>query len=229
MLYQHHLFFSLFIIGKLNLFLEFTDVNNSPCRIIPDSPRWLIAKGRLFEARSIIDKAALTNGKTFTTIAPVQVAGNDKDMPQINKREIWTTFKTVLKSKIMLIRALVLFYNWSANAFIYYGLSLSSVNLSGNKYLNFILVALISIPGYAIAQYTMNKLGRKPSMSGFMIICGIMCCVGAFLNGGDLPWISICLYLVGKLSITASFGIIYCYTTEMLPTVSVAIALKHFV
>lgn len=196
---------------------------------MPDSPRWLIARGRILEAKLIVDKAALINGKTFTSVAPVQVTNsNDPNVPQTNKREIWTTFKKVLLSKIMVVRALVLFYNWSANAFVYYGLSLSSVNLSGNKYLNFILVALIAIPGYALAQFTMNKLGRRPSMSGFMIVCGIMCCTGAFLNGGDYPWVSICLYLVGKLSITASFGIIYCYTTEMLPTVSLSLKWQNF-
>lgn len=186
--------------------------------MIPDSTRWLIAKGRLTEAKSILHKAARINGKTLTTFMPVKVTQDEIDV-SLTKREIWTTFKALLKSRIMVIRALVLFYNWSANAFVYYGLSLSSVNLSGNKYFNFILVALIAIPGYATAQYTMNKVGRKPSMSAFMMLCGIMCCVGAFLDGADSPWLSICLYLVGKLSITASFGIIYCYTTEMLPTV----------
>lgn len=39
----------------------------------------------------------------------------------------------------------------SANALIFYGLSLNSTNLSGNIYLNFILVCLIEIPGNTLA------------------------------------------------------------------------------
>lgn len=188
--------------------------------LLPESPRWLLAKGRVCEAKEILSKAARTNGKTFTSFTPLPVSETLENVPVVKKKEIYATLKELLRSRIMIIRGLVLFYNWSANAFVYYGLSLSAVNLSGNKYLNFILVALVAIPGYATAQYTMNKVGRKPSMSAFMMVCGIMCCAGAYLNDVEKPWISICLYLVGKLSITASFGIIYCYTTEMLPTVS---------
>ncbi|XP_063701568.1 organic cation transporter protein-like [Culicoides brevitarsis] len=190
---------------------------------LPESPRWLIAKGRICEANAILSKAARVNGKTFTAFEPIPQDSDTSDssivVPVVQKKEIYATLKELLRSRVMVVRALVLFYNWSANAFVYYGFSLSAVNLSGNKYLNFILVSLVAIPGYATAQYTMNKVGRKASMSCFMMVCGIMCCAGAYLNDVEKPWISICLYLVGKLSITASFGIIYCYTTEMLPTI----------
>lgn len=37
------------------------------------------------------------------------------------------------------------------NAVVYYGLSLNSTSLSGNKYLNFALVCLVEIPGYSLA------------------------------------------------------------------------------
>uniref|UniRef100_A0A336L4Z8 CSON004419 protein n=1 Tax=Culicoides sonorensis TaxID=179676 RepID=A0A336L4Z8_CULSO len=67
--------------------------------IIPDSTRWLIAKGRLFEAKAIIDKAAHVNGKEFTSIVPVQLTSNQKDkLTAANKREIWTTFKAIIRS-----------------------------------------------------------------------------------------------------------------------------------
>lgn len=39
----------------------------------------------------------------------------------------------------------------AVNAIVFYGLSLNSTNLSGNKYLNFALVCLIEIPGYSLA------------------------------------------------------------------------------
>lgn len=185
---------------------------------ITDSPRWLIAKGREVEAQLILEKAAKVNGKTINMLNFKTPIFKDANI-EIEKRSIWSTFKAVASSKIMMSRVAVLFFNWSANAFVYYGLSLSSVNLSGNKYLNFILVSLVAIPGYALAQYTMNRFGRRPSISTFMIVCGIMCLSGAFLHGID-TWVSVILYLIGKLSITASFGIIYCYTTEMLPTVN---------
>lgn len=59
--------------------------------------------------------------------------------------------KEALKSKTLMIRFVILIYNWITNAFVYYGLSLNSTSLSGNKYLNYALVCLIEIPGYTLA------------------------------------------------------------------------------
>lgn len=39
----------------------------------------------------------------------------------------------------------------AVNATVFYGLSLNSTNLSGNKYINFALVCLVEIPGYTLA------------------------------------------------------------------------------
>lgn len=113
----------------------------------------------------------------------------------------------------------ILFYNWAANAFVYYGLSLNATNLSGNKYLNFALVCLIEIPGYSLAWILMNKMGRRWSLAGSLLLCAITCIAGAFVPDG-LTWALITLFLTGKLGITASFAIIYVHTAEMLPTVS---------
>lgn len=48
-------------------------------------------------------------------------------------------------------RAIIFDYHRGTNAFVFYGLSLNSINLSGNIYLNFILGCLIEIPGNTIA------------------------------------------------------------------------------
>lgn len=69
-----------------------------------------------------------------------------KDIEEIDKEqehhEVWRTFKEVLSSKILVIRGLILFFIWATDAFVFYGLSLNSTSLSGNKYVNFILVCL---------------------------------------------------------------------------------------
>lgn len=59
--------------------------------------------------------------------------------------------KLALKSRPLIVRFIIIVYNWITNAFVYYGLSLNSTSLSGNKYLNYTLVCLIEIPGYTIS------------------------------------------------------------------------------
>lgn len=68
------------------------------------------------------------------------------------------SIKLAVKSRILLFRFVVIVYNWIANAFVYYGLSLNSTQLSGNKYLNYALVCLIEIPGYTISWVSDHQL-----------------------------------------------------------------------
>ncbi|PSN36797.1 Organic cation transporter protein [Blattella germanica] len=122
------------------------------------------------------------------------------------------------RSPKLVFRSLNLFYNWAANAFVYYGLSVNSTSLGGNKYLNFALVALVEIPGYTVAWIAMNRLGRRWSLVVSMLICGATC-IGAAFVPPDLNWAVVVLFLIGKLGITCSFGVIVVYTAELYPTV----------
>ena len=53
----------------------------------------------------------------------------------------------MIKEWKLLFRLLNLSYTWLVINLAYYGLSLTSVNLSGDPYLNFFLVSLVEIPG----------------------------------------------------------------------------------
>lgn len=74
-----------------------------------------------------------------------------KPEPQNDRGNMLHAIKLALKSRVLVVRYLIIVYNWITNAFVYYGLSLNSTNLSGNKYLNYTLVCLIEIPGYTIS------------------------------------------------------------------------------
>jgi MFS family permease len=60
-------------------------------------------------------------------------------------------------------------------------------------------------------QYIINKFGRKLSLAGSLLICGVTC-----ISGGFVPekvfWIQIVLFLVGKMAITSAFTIVYVYS-----------------
>ena len=50
---------------------------------------------------------------------------------------------------------------WMTVTMVYYGLSLNATNLSGNPYTNFVLVALVEIPGKGCIEL---KLGSKTQL-----------------------------------------------------------------
>lgn len=97
----------------------------------------------------------------------------------------------------------------------YYGLSMNATSLAGSPYLNFVLVSLVEIPGYLLSYFTMQKIGRKWSVSVALIFAGISLVIAPFVH--QKPYKTV-LFLAGKIGVTCAFGTIYLYTTELYPT-----------
>lgn len=74
----------------------------------------------------------------------------------------------------------------AVNAFVYYGLSVNSTSMSGDKYLNFALVSLIEIPGYTLAWVSIRHCGRRISLVGSLLLCGLTCGLTIWLPPGNL-------------------------------------------
>jgi hypothetical protein len=79
---------------------------------------------------------------------------------------------------------LLLFLLRTANAFVYYGMSVNSTSLGGNKYLNFALVCLVEIPGYTLAWIAMNRFGRRRTLCGSLLLCTATCVAAVFVPQG---------------------------------------------
>ena len=66
---------------------------------------------------------------------------------------------------------------------VYYGLTMGASSLvPGDPYLNFLAVSLVEIPGYTLSYVTMNKLGRKWSMTLCLTVAGTACLVDGVIN-----------------------------------------------
>ncbi len=89
--------------------------------------------------------------------------------------------------------------------FTYYGLSLNATSLAGDPYLNFFLVSLIEAPGYALSYVTMEKLGRRFSVSSSFLLGGVCLLVDPFVSP-SLGWLKTLLFLLGKMGATCAFG-----------------------
>lgn len=188
--------------------------------LIPESVRWLFVKGRKEEAVAVIRKAAKMNkiilsDQTMDKLRCVEdIRILNEPHHEINNRYV---ILEVFKSRILLIRLANCCLCWITNAFVYYGLSLNSVTLAGDKYINFILVCTAEIPGYIITIFVLNKFGRKYSLCGSMLICGIACLASEYIPV-DQSSIRLLMFLIGKCAITVSFTVLYVFTTEMYPT-----------
>lgn len=184
-------------------------------RIVPESARWLVIRGRLAEAEEVLSTIARKNGiavpKVLLQVSPpMSVVGNRYGCLDL--------FSNLKIAKI----TLVLFYLWFVNALVYYGLSLNTKHLGGDIYKNFFLSSLMEVPAYLTSVCLINWIGRRRSICYYMMLGGTACLVCLFFQTGTKPVYRILtttFAMIGKFGISASFAVIYVYSAELLPTV----------
>lgn len=139
-----------------------------------ESVRWLISQGRMEEAADIVFKGAAINGKTLPpkTIAYLTTV-NSARRPINEKKHFMDEPKIIFRSRILLLRLFVIAFWFAAASFIYYGLSINAVSLAGNKYINYAILSVIEIPGYILTVFTLDRFGRKKTITISYIICAI--------------------------------------------------------
>ncbi|XP_036362041.1 organic cation transporter protein-like isoform X3 [Octopus sinensis] len=115
----------------------------------------------------------------------------------------------------------LLFFILTAVNTVYYGLVFGSATLAGNLFVSTSLMAAVELAAYVVLIFLLKKWGRKPLYSSSIILAGFACFASGFVKiwAADIVWLSTLLLLVGKFAASASFAIIYNYTTELFPTV----------
>ena len=106
--------------------------------MLPESPRWLISKGRVDEAKAIMTKGAKWNRKEVDLSGLIKPS----DCPDKHNE---LGFKDLFSSKDILIITIVMFFNWPIITMGYFGLGLSMTQLGGNIFVDFILGALVEV------------------------------------------------------------------------------------
>ncbi|XP_045131799.1 organic cation transporter protein-like isoform X2 [Portunus trituberculatus] len=194
--------------------------------LIPESPRWLQAKGKHQKVSALLKKIAEKNHKDIDPILQrLENASTEEENRSITT-EVNTATKVtlldVVKSPLLCVRMFSMFFVWTATTLVYYGLSLNATSFSNGKedfgpFIDFIFSALMEFPGYTLAWLGMNYMGRKTSLALSMTFAGILCSGAGFSQEYNTDYLLV-LTLMGKCFITSSFGIIYVFTPEMCPT-----------
>ncbi|CAH0548140.1 unnamed protein product [Brassicogethes aeneus] len=183
--------------------------------IIPESTRWLLSKNRVSEAKKLVKSAAKVNKVTITEdVMDIYLVPEHK-VPEAHEKQ--ASILDIFKYPNLRNRALIIFFDWFANNITYYGLSWNTNNLAGNPYWNFVISGAVEIPAYTFLILTLNRWGRKLVMCGCMILAGVALLLTAIPQNPQ--WLVITLAMIGKLSITASYGAVYIFSTEQFPTV----------
>ncbi|XP_054013937.1 organic cation transporter protein-like isoform X1 [Hylaeus anthracinus] len=189
--------------------------------LIPESVRWLLANGKHEQVEVIYRKMARINGlqvseESIKKFKELNAIKTDKAEELAGEKK--SPILQVLSSSVMMTRLMACSFCWLTNTFVYYGLSLNSVAFAGDKYANFILVAIVEIPAYFLTWFMTDYVGRKITLSSTFLLSGAFCLAIQFVPTGSWTFLPLILYMGGKWCITMSFSTVYIYTAELFPT-----------
>ncbi|KAM5142191.1 solute carrier family 22 member 15 [Mantella aurantiaca] len=184
--------------------------------LLPESPRWLYSHGYTDKAEEVLNQIARGNGKEV----PVVKLKECNRTPR-NGDSAHSVFDLV-KYGVLFWRTILLMYVWYVCSLVYYGLTLNAGDLKGNLYLNVALSGLVEVPAFPLCLFFIEKSwsGRGKSTAGFLIFAGLACIFTMFLPENNSWYVNpAILALLGKLSVSAAFNVVYIYTSELYPTV----------
>jgi MFS transporter, putative metabolite:H+ symporter len=175
-------------------------------RTLPESPYFLARRGRSREAAEVLSEIAGEPVESETIEAPAETRSSVRD----------------LVSGTLRGRAITTAMVWIALNVSYYGLFLwLPFVLQGEKsfhidvYLLLTLSALSQFPGYAAAIWLVERIGRKPTLTMFLLLGGLSAYAFAVADT-EAVYIT-ALFFVGFFNLGA-WGAVYPYTAELFPT-----------
>lgn len=182
--------------------------------LLPESARWLLSKGKTKEALKIIEKIAKENKKEFKPES-FELETNEEETVGFKD-----SILPVLRSRPLVLRWMVLTFSWFAVAVTYYGITYNVGRIGGSVYVNYLISIIVEAIGYSSVLFLSNYFGRKKVHCGSFLIAGCACLasiVTLYLDQSYF-WIMILLSNIGKCCVSAGFGNIYLFTTELFPT-----------
>lgn len=184
-----------------------------------ESLRWLLVKKKYERAIETVTRATKMNkiepsSRTLDIIATKCKLDEGEKVEKFSQHI--TQLRTVITSKVLLIRLVICIIGWIAAIFIIYGTSIVSVSLPGDKYWNFAFVSLSTVPSVFSSYFMLTHMKRRWSLCMSIIISGTTIIASNYV--AHLPVFSLILFFLGKFFIRHALMVVYVYTGELWPT-----------
>lgn len=170
-------------------------------RFVPESVRFLVARGRRDEAASL-----------------AEVMGVEVPQPEPAAR---ASLKDLVREPYTR-RTIMLWAHWFCLVLAYWGIFLWLTDILYSRGIPFvrsleysIAITLAQIPGYLSAAYLIEVVGRKWSLAGYMLGAAVAS-AGLWVSASDVE-VLVWGALVSFFNLGA-WGITYAYTPELYPT-----------
>ena len=192
-------------------------------RALPESPRWLEARGRHAEAEAIIAAAEaemLADGIRLDPLPPD--AATDGAVPIAAERaSVVANVKALWSRPLARITAMT-WLMWLSITFSYYafftwipGLLVQSGMTITRSFSYSLVMYLAQIPGYFSGAWLNEKIGRQATIATYMVLGGVSA-LGLALTRSDAGIMASGVLL--SFFMNGTYAGVYAYTPEVFPT-----------
>ncbi len=183
---------------------------------MPESIRYLISKNRIDDAKEIIlmleQKLGVKSQPFENKLSPAELGSESTVKPKFSA--LWSPqFRT---------RTIMLWFAWFGIVYSYYGIFMwlpSIVFAQGFavvKTFEYVLVmTLAQLPGYYAAAWLVDIIGRKYTLSLFLLMSGVC---SYFFGNAATPTDLLMWGAAMSFFNLGAWGVIYTYTPELYPT-----------
>jgi putative MFS transporter len=179
-------------------------------RGIPESPRFLLVKGKTEQAEEILARIAKENG----VAAPSGRLLPPQAVPPAKINDLWSpglARTTLLLWSLWFLISLGYYgvFTWLPNYFSARGMQLLPV------YQNTFILALAQIPGYLSSAFLVERWGRRRTLSVYLVASGVFTYL--FATATSLPFV-VAMGIWMSFFALGAWGALYAYTPEVYPT-----------
>uniref|UniRef100_A0A8B9S0S0 Solute carrier family 22 member 13 n=1 Tax=Accipiter nisus TaxID=211598 RepID=A0A8B9S0S0_9AVES len=126
--------------------------------VLPESARWLVTKGRIEEAKKVLQKAASINKRTIS--------------PELLELTLYLLMANRYACSVPLCPSFRF-----VNSLVYYGLSLNVTNFGLDIYLTQLAFGAVEIPARIGCIFLLQWLGRKKTQAVLLLLSGLVCLI----------------------------------------------------
>ncbi|XP_034044038.1 solute carrier family 22 member 7-like [Thalassophryne amazonica] len=185
-------------------------------RWMPESARWLITHGKFDQALAYLQACEKMNHAEVLTYTL-----NKETLSSIvvtEKKDRVYSYLDLVRTTKMRKLSLRTGTLWFCVATAFYGISFNITGFGLNLHLTQFVYALIELPAKVLVYYLLDKIGRRVSETGALMMVGL--CLGInIVIPKDISAARTTVAVIGKGLSAASFTTLVLYSAELYPTV----------
>ncbi|KOB67750.1 Organic cation transporter protein [Operophtera brumata] len=178
---------------------------------IPESPRWLLSKGRIDEAIEKIRVIGRINRKEV----PMTLIEQFKETLSKEHKDEMESCLAIFKRPVLRRSLILACLEFMCCTIVFDGLFLNIGQLNFDFFLSFSVISFTEFPSVFLLAFILDWLGRRWLIFIMMAVSCVFCVVTVFMNSGVE---SVVCAVIARFGVNMSYSAIMQWAAELLPT-----------